>query len=68
MSFEQEKLSVTKTYDGVISQKSARLLALCGDHSNYTFEQAGYKTTGCAQKNYKKHLQFLKLKWKKISC
>jgi hypothetical protein len=26
--------------------KSARTLALCGDHSNYTFEQAGYYTAG----------------------
>jgi hypothetical protein len=25
-----------------ISPKSARTLALCGDHSNYTFERAGY--------------------------
>jgi hypothetical protein len=39
MSFEQEKLSVTK---------NARTLALCGDHSNYTFEQAGYNTAGRA--------------------
>jgi hypothetical protein len=58
MSFEQEKLSVTKTYDGVISQKSARLLALCGDHSNYTFEQAGYKTTGRAKKTIKSTYNF----------
>jgi hypothetical protein len=29
-----------------ISPKSARILALCGDHSNYTFEQAGYNTAG----------------------
>jgi hypothetical protein len=27
----------------IISPKSARTLALCGDHSNYTFEQAGYE-------------------------
>jgi hypothetical protein len=30
----------------IISPKSARTLALCGDHSNYTFEQAGYNTAG----------------------
>jgi hypothetical protein len=35
MSFERDKLSVTK---------SARTLALCGNHSNYTFEQAGSNT------------------------
>jgi hypothetical protein len=33
MSFEREK-------------QSARTLALYGDHSNYTFEQAGYNTAG----------------------
>jgi hypothetical protein len=32
----------------IISPKSARILALCGDHSNYTFEQAGYNTAGRA--------------------
>jgi hypothetical protein len=26
--------------------KSARTLALGGDHSNYTFQQAGYNTAG----------------------
>jgi hypothetical protein len=29
-----------------IPKKRARTLALCGDHSNYTFEQAGYNTAG----------------------
>jgi hypothetical protein len=31
--------------------KNARTLALCGDHSNYTFEQADYNTAG-RDKNY----------------
>jgi hypothetical protein len=32
----------------IVSPKSARTLALSGDHSNYTFEQAGYNTAGRA--------------------
>jgi hypothetical protein len=33
----------------------ARTLALCGDHSNYTFEQAGYNTAGRAVKKPTDH-------------
>jgi hypothetical protein len=35
-----------KNLKWIISPKGARTLALCGDHSNYTFEQAGYNTVG----------------------
>jgi hypothetical protein len=42
-----------------ISPKSARILALCGDHSNYTFEQAGYNTAGRGQNKSNCHYLFL---------
>jgi hypothetical protein len=36
------KILGDKNLRRIISPKSARILALCGDHSNYIFEQAGY--------------------------
>jgi hypothetical protein len=40
-----------------LSSKSARTLALCGDHSNYTFEQAGYNTAGRDSKTVYRSIQ-----------